>query len=62
MIFRINRFSDEGKRPDPILVDEKLTFENAEEYTLEAILQHEGESVHGGHYIIFPSKRMLGMS
>ena len=53
IIFRINRYSAEDRRSDPIVLDEKLTFENGDEYRLEAILQHEGESIHGGHYIIF---------
>ena len=53
LIFRVNRYNDQGRRSDPIVLDEKLTFENGDEYCLEAILQHEGESVHGGHYIIF---------
>ena len=53
LIFRINRYSDQSRRSDKIFLDEKLTFENGDEYNLEAILQHEGQSVHGGHYIIF---------
>ena len=52
-IFRINRYSDQSRRSDKIFLDEKLTFKNGDEYNLEAILQHEGQSVHGGHYIIF---------
>ena len=40
LIFRINRYSDQSRRSDPIRLDEKLTFENGYEYKLEAILQH----------------------
>ena len=40
IIFRINRYSDQGKRFDPIVPDEELTYENGDEYSLEAILEH----------------------
>ena len=53
MIFRVNRENGQGRRSDAIVLDENLTFENGDEYCLEAILQHEGKSVYGGHYIIF---------
>ena len=54
LVFRINRYSTEGRRPDEIDLDKYLTFDNGEEeYRLEAILQHHGRSAHQGHYIIF---------
>ena len=53
LVFRINRYTPQGRRSDPVTLDETLTFENGDEYILEAILQHEGESIHGGHYIMF---------
>ena len=31
LIFRINRYNDQGRCSDPIVLDEKLTFENADE-------------------------------
>ena len=51
--YLMNRYSDQRRRSDPVAVDEKLTFDNGDVYSLEAILQHECASVHGGHYIIF---------
>ena len=51
-MFRINRYGFEGRRSDPVTLDEKLVFAG-DEYILEAILQHEGERANSGHYIIF---------
>ena len=53
MILRINRYYDQGKRRDPVVLDETLVFGNRDKSSLQAIVQHEGESVHGGHYVIF---------
>ena len=59
-VFSIHRYSAQGKRSDPVVLDEKLTFENGDTYSLEAILQHEGESIHKGHYIIFCDQMEFG--
>ena len=53
MVFRFNRYSDDDRRSDRILLDPSIVLANGECYNLEAILQHQGQSSAGGHYIIF---------
>ena len=53
VVFRINRYTAQGRRSDPVTLDEQLTFEGGDKYSLQAIVQHEGESIHGGHYIMY---------
>ena len=58
IVFRVNRYGrgrDDRpeRRSDPIELEEKIVFDNGDEYFLEAILQHEGDSASSGHYIVF---------
>ena len=53
MVFRINRYDEIDRRADCILLDTSIISETGDTYNLEAILQHQGESSAGGHYIIF---------
>ena len=53
MVFRFNRYSAVNRRGDRILLDTSIISENGDTYNLEAILQHQGVSMAGGHYIIF---------
>ena len=53
MVFRFNRYSAVNRRGDRILLDTSIISEKGDTYNLEAILQHQGDSMAGGHYIIF---------
>ena len=53
MVFRFNRYSAVDRRGDRILLDTSIVSEKGDTYNLEAILQHQGDSMAGGHYIIF---------
>ena len=53
MVFRFNRYDEIDRRADRILLDTSIISETGDTYNLEAILQHQGESSAGGHYIIF---------
>ena len=53
MVFRFNRYDGANRRGDRILLDSSITSKNGDTYNLEAILQHQGVSMAGGHYIIF---------
>ena len=33
-------------------LDQNITFDNGDEYSLQAIVEHDGEDVHGGHYVV----------
>ena len=53
MVFRINRYHVASRRSDPVILNESIFFHNGDMYDLQAIVQHEGESAHCGHYIMF---------
>ena len=53
MVLRVNRYSDDGKRSDRLILDSTIATRDARQYKLEAILEHSGSTVCGGHYIVY---------
>ena len=53
MVFRIGRYSENGKRNDRLILDSEISTEDGSNYKLEAILEHEGSTVSSGHYYIY---------
>ena len=54
LVVQLNRFSREGnvKIKTTVWPDEKLTMKTGEEYQLNSIAHHLGESKHSGHYLV----------
>ena len=53
MVFRVNRYSSDGKRSDRLILDSTIATRDASQYKLEAILEHSGSTMLGGHYIVY---------
>ena len=53
MVFRFNRYSELERRDDRIILNPTIVSANGVEFSLEAILQHEGHTCSSGHYIVY---------